>query len=164
MHETHDDVRREVTVERDAEAAFDAFTRELGAWWPGAYTFSGEAFATAEVEPRERGRWYERDATGRELAWGEVRGWEPPSRLLLSWRVAADRTQEPPERASEVEVRFLRDREGRTRVVLTHRAFARHGEGAETMRAGMASDQGWRLLLDRFAAYLHDGTPPAHPG
>ena len=156
MHEMHDDVRREVGVDRDAEAAFHAFTRELGAWWPGAYTFSGEAFATAEVEPRAGGRWYERDASGSELAWGEVRAWEPPSRLVLSWRVAADRTQEPPERASEVEVRFLAEEEGRTRVVLTHRDFARHGGGAETMRTGMASEQGWRLLLDRFAAYLHE--------
>jgi uncharacterized protein YndB with AHSA1/START domain len=156
MNETHDDVRREVTVERDAESAFDAFTRELGAWWPGAYTFSGEAFATAEVEPREGGRWYERDRSGDETDWGEVRAWEPPSRLVLSWRVAADRTQEPPERASEVDVRFLREREGRTRVVLTHRDFARHGEGAETMRAGMASEQGWRLLLDRFRGHVED--------
>jgi uncharacterized protein YndB with AHSA1/START domain len=164
MHETHDDVRREVAVERDAEAAFHAFTHELGAWWPGAYTFSGEGFATAEIEPREGGRWYERDANGRELAWGEVRAWEPPSRLVLSWRVAADRTQEPPERASEVEVRFLPEGERRTRVVLTHRDFARHGDGAETMRAGMASQQGWRLLLDRFATYLPEGPSPSHPG
>ena len=70
--------------------------------------------------------------------------------------MAADRTQEPPERASEVEVRFLADEEGRTRVVLTHRDFVRHGDGAETMRTGMASEQGWRLLLDRFRDHVED--------
>jgi hypothetical protein len=137
MHEAHDDVRREVTVERDGEAVFQSFTRVLGAWWPAAYTFSGEVFAAAEVEPREGGRWYERDRSGTELAWGEVRPWEPPLRRVLSWRGAADRT----------------------RVVLTHRAFAWHGDGAETMRTGMASPQGWRFLLERFLDHVEDASP-----
>lgn len=154
MHETQDDVRREVTVQGSADETFRAFTAELGAWWPAPYTFGGEAFATAEVEPRKGGRWFERDRWGDETDWGEVRAWEPPSRLVLSWRVAADRSQEPPDRASEVEVRFVPDGEGRTRLILVHRDFARHGDGAETMRVGMASDQGWRFLLDRFREHV----------
>jgi uncharacterized protein YndB with AHSA1/START domain len=162
--ESDDAVQRDVMVDRRADEAFRAFTADLGAWWPPSYTFGGDAFATAEFEPREGGRWFERDRSGDETDWGEVRAWAPPSRLVLSWRVAADRTQEPPERASEVEVRFVPEGEGRTRLILVHRDLERHGEGAETMRAGMASPQGWRLLLDRFASYLHDGTVPPEPG
>jgi hypothetical protein len=39
-----------------------------------------------------------------------------------------------------------------TRVELEHRAFERHGQGAEGDRAAMDSSQGWPLLLERFAA------------
>jgi hypothetical protein len=38
----------------------------------------------------------------------------------------------------------------RTRLVLTHAGLARHGAGWEGVRDGMASAQGWPLLLGRY--------------
>jgi hypothetical protein len=60
-----------------------------------------------------------------------------------------------------VEVRFMPG-QGVTRVELEHRGFETHGEGAETLRAGMASPQGWRLILAEYAraARLRTHTPP----
>jgi uncharacterized protein YndB with AHSA1/START domain len=49
--------------------------------------------------------------------------------------------------ASEVEVRFSPAGPGRTRVEVEHRQFARHGEGADHLRAGMDSPQGWPVIL-----------------
>lgn len=147
MHEERNEVRREVTVDTSVEEAFRAFTERLEVWWPPSFTFGGEAFEAAAVEPKEGGRWFERGRDGREVDWGEVRAWDPPQRVVLSWRVSPARRQEPPERASEVEVAFRPAGAARTRVELVHRDFARHGEGAEAMRAGMASEQGWTGLL-----------------
>jgi hypothetical protein len=38
-----------------------------------------------------------------------------------------------------------------TRVELEHRDFGKHGEGADRLHEGMASPQGWPLILASFA-------------
>jgi len=142
-----------ITVDVPPERAFDAFTAELGRWWPLAYTYAGVDLDTAVVEPRVGGLWFERDRAGRETAWGEIRAWEPPSRLVLSFAVSPDRTPEPEARASEVEIRFVPNGSG-TRIELEHRDFEKHGDGAQPLREGLASPQGWPLILADFARYL----------
>lgn len=112
-----------------------------------AYTFSGPTFATAVVEPGSGGRWFERDESGRELPWGEVRAYEEGRRLVLSFAIGLDRQPTPAEEASEVEVRFTPADGERTKVAVEHRDFARHGEGAAKMREAMDSPQGWPLIL-----------------
>ncbi|MGK9169838.1 SRPBCC family protein [Inquilinus limosus] len=146
-------LRASVTVDAPQGRAFEAFTSELGRWWPLPYTYALAELDTAVVEPHVGGLWFERDREGRETAWGEVRAWEPPSRLVLSFAVGADRAPEPEERASEVEIRFVPEN-GRTRVELEHRDFERHGDGAGRLREGMDSPQGWPLILADFARYL----------
>ena len=148
-----DAIRHAVTVPASVEDAFAAFTERMADWWPPEYTWSGAALSAVEVEPRAGGRWYERDTRGAEQAWGTVRAWEPPRRVVLSWGISPARLPEPdPSRASEVEVRFHPEGGG-TRVELEHRGFARHGaEGAAGYRAGMDSAAGWPAILARFAA------------
>lgn len=147
----HDEpVTREVTIAASPERAFEAFVDELGEWWPAAFTFAGDALDRIAVVPGPNGRLFERARDGSEADWGEIRAWEPPRRLAFAWRVAPDRGQEPPERASEVDVRFEPAASGTTRVRVRHRDFARHGDGADAMRAGMASPQGWSGLLDAY--------------
>ncbi len=146
-------VRASITVDVPPDRAFDAFTGELGRWWPLAYTYAGVDLDTAVMEPRAGGLWFERDRAGSETAWGEVRAWEPPLRLVLSFAVGPDRAPEPEERASEVEIRFAPEGRG-TRLELEHRDFERHGDGAQRLRDGLASPQGWLLILADFARYL----------
>jgi uncharacterized protein YndB with AHSA1/START domain len=140
--------------------AFELILR-LGDWWPIAYTFAGARFADARIDPRA-GRWYERAQDGSEESWGELRACEPPHRLVLAFAVSAGRTPEAPDRASEVELCLSAQGADRPRVEVEHRQLERHGEGADTLRAGLDSDQGWPLILAelrRAAAREHRAQP-----
>lgn len=146
-----DPVRAGVTLSAPAEHAFSIFVDRITDWWPKAYTFSRDDLAQIAIEPRPGGRWYEIDRRGQRLEWGDVRAFEPNRRLVLSWAISAERSQERPERASEVEVRFRPLGPRTTRVDVEHRAFARHGAGGEVMRQGMASREGWPYILREYA-------------
>jgi uncharacterized protein YndB with AHSA1/START domain len=141
----------DVTVTVAPEQAFAAFA-EL-AWWPREFTWSGpEALDRVGLEPREGGRFYELGPGGFRCDWGTVTAYEPPTRLAFLWQIGPDRTPQPdPARASDVDMRFTEgDEPGTTRVAVTHTAFERHGAGAQAYRDGM--DQGWRMMLDAYAA------------
>jgi uncharacterized protein YndB with AHSA1/START domain len=74
---------------------------------------------------------------------------------VLSWQIAPDRVPQPdPTRASEVEVHF-HERRRVTVVDLEHRHFVRHGPDAEGYWRAMTD--GWRELLDRYAAAVPRG-------
>jgi len=146
-----DPVKASVTLSAPVGDAFRVFVDRIGEWWPRAYTFAQDDLASIVIEPRAGGRWYEIDRRGRRLDWGEVRMFEPNERLVLSWAVSADRRQEPPQRASEVEVRFRPLGPRFTRIDLEHRAFGRHGAGADILRRGMGSAEGWPYILREFA-------------
>jgi hypothetical protein len=82
-----------------------------------------------------------------------VLAYEPPRRLVVSWAIAPDFTPEPdPDKASEVELRFIAETSDRTRVELEHRALERHGDGWESLRSAVDSDDGWPDDLRRYAA------------
>jgi uncharacterized protein YndB with AHSA1/START domain/catechol 2,3-dioxygenase-like lactoylglutathione lyase family enzyme len=154
-----DQITHDVVVQAGPASAFDAFTVYLGSWWPLAYTFSGADFADAAVEPRVGGVWFERNVAGEKLPWGEVRGYTAGERLVLAFAIGADRRPVSNDAASEVEIRFAAGDFGHTRVEVEHRDFARHGEGADTLRAGMDSQQGWPLVLAQLRRWLE--TRPA---
>jgi uncharacterized protein YndB with AHSA1/START domain len=144
-------VRKHVIVEIPPDRAFAIFADEIGSWWPTPYTYAEDQFETAAIEPRAGGHWYERAQGGAETSWGEVRAYEPPRRLVLSFAIGPARAPEPPDKASEVEVRFEPAGERGTRVELEHRDFGRHGAVAEQLRNGMDSHQGWSLILAAYA-------------
>jgi uncharacterized protein YndB with AHSA1/START domain len=157
---TTDPVRCSVDVGAPPERAFAIFVEAIGRWWPIPYTYSEDQFATAEIEGRAGGRWFEMKLDGSRENWGAVRAFEPGRRIVLSFNVSPQRKPEPPERESEVEIRFAPDGEG-TRLELEHRDFSKHGEGAEMLRAGLASPQGWPLILASFAREMRYQTASA---
>jgi uncharacterized protein YndB with AHSA1/START domain len=136
-------VRKSLTVAAPVELAFEVFTERIGTWWPfDPHSIGGEHTHDAVFEGRVGGSLYEVMDGGGTAPWATVLAWEPPSRILLSWRV------NPEVPATEVEVRFTPDGEG-TLVVLEHRGWERLGERADAARGGY--DQGWKHVLSRFA-------------
>ena len=98
------------------------------------------------------GRILDRAEDGRECAWARILDFDPPSRIVFTWDIGPTwQLEEDPAHASEVEIRFLADGPERTRVELEHRHLDRHGPGWESVRDGVADDQGWSLYLGRYA-------------
>jgi uncharacterized protein YndB with AHSA1/START domain len=111
--------------------------------------------AETVFEPRVGGHVYDRGADGSECRWARVLVYEPPVRVVFSWDIGPTwQLEADPGNASEVEVRFTAETPQRTRVALEHRNLERHGPGWESVRDGVAHDQGWSLYLDRYAALL----------
>lgn len=83
-----------------------------------------------------------------------------PSDSCCTWEIGADwKTDSRAAFASEVEVRFLAEDAGRTRVELEHRNFERMGPPGESMRKDV--DGGWPALLERYAQEMSRGESQA---
>ena len=127
-------VRKVMIVQAPPDVAWRVFTEKMGTWWPLAHYKIGKVNAVdAVIEPHVGGRWYERGEDGSTCDWGTVLAWEPPSRLVLSWDISAD-FQPDPALKTELEVRFIAEGEGATRVELVHGRLDRYGARRDEMR------------------------------
>jgi uncharacterized protein YndB with AHSA1/START domain len=143
-------VKCSVEVKAPAAQAFELFAQNMGAWWPRGKTPAGSPHADLVVEPRKKGRWFERDAEGNETQWGEVLGWEPPNRLLLGWQLDHNFRFDA-NLLMEVEILFEELADGGTRVSLEHRNLEQLGAEAETFAGKVRS--GWPERMGNFANY-----------
>ena len=147
--------RSSVVVQATIDRAFQVFTEQFGAFKPPEHNLLGVEIAETVLEPRVGGYLYDRGVDGSECRWGRVLAYEPPRRLVISWDISPQwRLEEDRDKTSEVEIRFVAESSERTRVQLEHRNLDRHGPGWESLREGVASDQGWPLYLDRYAAVI----------
>jgi uncharacterized protein YndB with AHSA1/START domain len=148
-------VRREIVVQAPLEKAFTVFTERFGDIKPPEHNLLGAPIAETVFEPRVGGHIYDRATDGSECRWARVLAYEPPHRVVFSWDIGPTwQLEADPGNASEVEVRFTAETPQRTRVALEHRNLERHGPGWESVRDGVAHDQGWSLYLDRYAALM----------
>lgn len=127
--------------------AFAVFTAEIGAWWRPNGLFQTTPRAPGVLAFRD-GRLVETLANGKVFEIGRVLTWEPPERLVFSWRQA----NFPPELHTEVDVRFEAVGD-ETRVSVEHRGFhqvpaesaARHGFPDHALLARLA--EYWRAQI-----------------
>ena len=138
-------VQRSIVVEAPIEHAFKVFTEDMATWWdPDHHLVDG--FKEMVVELRVGGRIVDHAHDGSTCAWSRVLAYEPPERFVFSWDInLAWQLETDPERASEIEVRFLSEGPRRTRVELEHKHLDRHGDGWEAMRDAVGSANGWDL-------------------
>lgn len=148
-------VQRTLTVEVPKEQAFATFTERFGDFKPREHNLLGVPIVKTVFEPRVGGHILDRGEDGSECRWARILAYEPPDRVVFSWDIGPTwQVETDPDRTSEVEVRFVEEAPGRTRVELEHRHLDRHGPGWEGVRDGVADDGGWPLYLDRCAALL----------
>ena len=151
-------VRSEIVVEAAQERAFELFTEQFDKIKPREHNMLGVDIAESVFEPRVGGRVYDRGVDGSECQWARVLAYEPPTRIVFSWDISPYwQIETDLSHASEVEVRFVAESDGRTRVELVHSHLDRHGDGWEGVRTGVEGDAGWPLYLTRFAEVINDG-------
>ena len=144
-------------VKASPDRAFEAFTREIGAWWKPnpLFAFTPRDPGRLAFEPGADGRLIETLANGKVFEIGRVRAWEPPKRLVFGWRQATF----APDQNTEVEVRFEPVGE-ETRVTVEHTGWdtvpaahvARHGfpNALFLTRHG----EWWQALLKSYGSEL----------
>ena len=139
-------IRKSIHVKRPVDRTFRLFTDEIGRWWPlkEGFSFGGQRAAGIFIEARAGGRFFERFADGEEFDIGVVTDWEPPSRVVFTWK-ATDW-----DGPTEVEVRFSPEDDG-TRVELEHRGWER--TGAQGVERRKSYDGGWNRVLACFGAH-----------
>jgi len=130
------------------ERAFTAFTGEIGAWWRpnGLFQFTDDRTGTLAFHPGPGGRLVETYADGSSFTVGEVLTWEPPTRLVLTWRHASF----APDQTTELHVTFT-EVGVETRVVVEH-------YGWDRIPAAHAARHGFPLAVfqQRFAEWWQD--------
>ena len=137
-------LRLEFDVPCPPDRAFDLWTNRTDLWWPPAHTASGRKGTKIVFEPRAGGRVYEQAPDGSQTDWGHVLEWAPPARLIYRWHLFSD-----PADATEVEVQFLANTGGSTRVRLEHRGWDAFADGAARRDQNQA---GWRQALGLYTA------------
>jgi uncharacterized protein YndB with AHSA1/START domain len=148
-------VRAQITVEAPIERAFRVFTEDFASFKPSEHNILGVDRVETVFETHVGGHVYDRGADGSECRWARILAFEPPTRVVISWDLNPQwQVEDDHDRTSEVEVRFISETPERTRVELEHRHLERHGAGWESVRGGVASDQGWPLYLERYAAVI----------
>ena len=146
-------------VDASPERAFAVFTRDIARWWKpnGLFQFSDNRTGTLAFEPGPAGRLVESYDDGTSFVIGEVRTWDPPHHLAVTWREASF----GPDQATELHVRFEPIGE-QTRVVVEHFGWdgipashaARHGFPLAPFQMRFA--EWWQSLLRRFEEAARD--------
>jgi uncharacterized protein YndB with AHSA1/START domain len=155
MQAAQTSVRTSIVVDAPLERAFSVFIEQFGSIKPREHNMLGVDIAESVFEPRAGGHIYDRGVDGSECRWARVLAYEPPDRVVFTWDISPHwQIETDPEKASEVELRFIAETPDRTRVELEHRHLDRHGDDWEGLRAGVDSDDGWPLYLARFADLL----------
>jgi uncharacterized protein YndB with AHSA1/START domain len=139
---------KSVRVKANPARAFDLFATHMAQWWPRG--IGKNPHASIVVEPREGGRWFERDAQGNETQWGKVLAWEPPSRLLLAWQINSEWSYDPTVN-TEVELKFAEAEGGGTLVTLEHRNLERFGKDAAKHSDRLRG--GWPTHLEQYGKF-----------
>jgi uncharacterized protein YndB with AHSA1/START domain len=130
--------------------AFAAFTEEIGQWWRpnGLFQFTPRRDGILSFEPGAKGRLIETYDDGTIFVIGQMRVWDPPHRLVVSWRQATFSADQD----TELHVRF--DEVGKqTRITVEHFGWdaipqghaARHGFPLPAFQLRFA--EWWQSLL-----------------
>ena len=165
-----DEARVTVTVPGDVASVFRIFTEDIDQWWRRGARFraAGTSRGIIRIEPGVGGRLFESVAgAGGEtvIDVGRMLVWDPPTRLVFTWRAQNFAAGEN----TEVEVQF-KQRGEKTEVRLCHRGFAllrpdhpvrHHQDGPATIRMiGMWWRDQFESLLTRRSADPPADEPP----
>jgi len=143
-------VRQQVVVDLPIEGAFEMFA-DLDRIKPREHNMLAVPIEKTVLEQHAGGDVYDRGIDGSICRWGRVIAFDRPHRIAFSWDIGPDwQITTDLDRTSEVEVTFVAEDEQHTRVTLVHRHIDRHGEGWQSLQAGLDAPDGWPLYISRY--------------
>ena len=158
MTDAADRVRVTVSVAVEPQLAFQVFTEDINLWWRRgpAYRISRGDRGILHLEPKVGGRLFESFETAageKVIQTGEIKVWDPPSRLVFDWRAV----NFAPHEITQVEILFEPTPTG-TLVTLTHTGWSkirpdhpvRHGEQTQAFLRSLG--MWWGSLLTSWRA------------
>lgn len=114
-------VRRQIVVPVAPGVAFDAWTADIGLWWPTGSRHS--VFEDGSSVKFTDGQLVEEGPQGRAV-WGSVLEWQPPELLRMTWHPGRPDTEH-----TDLSVRFAAIGDGtRTLVTLEHTGWERFAD------------------------------------
>ena len=135
-------IRKELDLPCRPADAFRMFTDEMGQWWPLAtHSLFAERSRGCGMDREPGGLIYELDPEGARHAWGTIKIWEPPGRVVFTFHPGREAST-----AGTVEVRFSPSGSG-CRVVLEHSGWELLGE--EGFATRQSYDHGWGEVFGR---------------
>jgi len=150
MAEDLSPIIRAFEVRCSVEHAFDTWTRRIDLWWPlAAHSVSRDDAASVAIEPGRGGRIFETTRSGKEILWGTVNIWEPPSRFGYLWFIREPDASE----ATQVTITFTALSSDSTRVVIEHLGWDRAGPKAGSRRRGNV--WGWDGAQEAFKQFIN---------
>jgi hypothetical protein len=145
---TIEPVRCSVVLRCSPARAFQAYTAEMGRWWPTTtHAIAPGRVVDVVVDGRVGGTIRERLDDGTEHAWADITAWEPPDRLGLSWHPSIQPTV-----STDIDIRFVDQGDGTTRMDVVHTGWERLGADAQPVRDDY--DRGWRFVLGHYTRHL----------
>jgi uncharacterized protein YndB with AHSA1/START domain len=150
-------IRKEIVVNASQERCFRVFTAGMDKWWPREHHIGKSPLKEFLMEPREGGRWDSVCEDGSEIDVGRVLVWEPVSRLVLTWQITA-KWQYDASFVTEVELRFFKEADKKTRVELEHRKLEAYGADAAAMHKTFSADDAWLRTLALFGSMAEKAT------
>jgi uncharacterized protein YndB with AHSA1/START domain len=132
----------EVSVPVASREAFDGFTDGIHLWWP---LEEYSRFGADSHVGFEEGSLVEESPDGDEYVWGQLRSWEPPSSLELSWQLGGN-----PLAPTRIIVGFEPREDGGTVVRLVQDGWPEGREGVR-MREKFSD---WPAILARFVRFM----------
>lgn len=148
------EIQKAITVQASQGNAFEKFVNNINAWWPKEYTWSQDKLVEMRIEPKKNGGCIEIGPHGFRCDWGRITELKHSEKIAFKWQISPRREPVPdPEKASDVQVRFIKVSDTKTKIEFAHFNFANHGEGAENYRKAMDSEYGWEYILNCFKEF-----------
>lgn len=149
------EIVRCLALPADRKKAFDLFVYDLGAWWPGEYTWSKEKLEEIRIDAVKDGLCTETGPYGFICDWGRVTDLEPGYVICIKWQVSFQRVPIPdPDKSSDIAVVFRGLDEGRCELHFRHFNFDKHGPEAEIYHAAMDCPEGWDYILKKYMDHV----------
>jgi len=150
-------VRLTIEIAAPIERAFRVFTEQFDRIKPREHNLLAVKIAETVFEPRVGGHIYDRGIDGSVCRWARVLAYEPPSRIVFSWDISPKwQIEEDLNRSSEVEIHFIAEESGKTRIELEHRNLDHHGDGWKEERESVRNENGWPIYLKRFSDLIEE--------